>query len=265
MPNNKRQIALIFLVAAISGYGTGFTVGDRAASTAHTQAWASIGQYAGLLKDAVAMSGENAKRQTALVSQLQALLTKDQGGHAQNTATPAPKTGQCDHVDLDSVKMSLSDMHSDDFGNRKRALTALAMLGDASLRQDIGQVISDTSEAPALRRELIKATDWQGYGKELATLLADSSPEIKNTAIQAAKNTPFSDGEKQSLEEKLLETLVSDPDDGTKIEVLNYFADTGGAEKLNEAISALPIDQRNPEVQKHIDFLAAPSLLREPG
>lgn len=169
-----------------------------------------------------------------------------------------PSCESIEEIAIDKVKASIIDMDSPDFYQRRRSLLALSLLGANETQQQVDQVITSEEESPALRRDLIRAKDWQGQPYELTQLIRSTeSAEVKAAAIQSAKTTQFDDLEKQAIEEELAQIFISDPDDMTRANVLDYFAYTA-SEKLNEVVGLLPKDDITPAVKEHIDFLTNP-------
>jgi len=169
-------------------------------------------------------------------------------------------------LDLEKMQSLIADMQSQDVNARRRSLIALSLFGNDNIKRQIDQIISDADEEDlALRRDLIKLTNWQGAPSSLIQLVDSAqSAEIKIAAIQSVQINQFDDVDRQIIGEGLERVLVNDPDDSVKINALDYFSNNN-RDRLHEIIELLPKADITPEVQKHINFLTNPSSARDPS
>jgi hypothetical protein len=196
----------------------------------------------------------------------QPLLAKDNSTNSlpvKNLSVDSAKNNQCNElmkqIDVASFNTLATDTQSSDFNARRRALVVLALLGSAQAKQGVDAIIKNENEDQSLRLDLMKASDWQGKGIELAELVgATSSVDIKIASIQEAQDIALSSDEKKMMEAEVSREFLNNPDDGVKISALNYFANTA-SDKLFELVESIPKTDISPEVKNQIDFIMTPS------
>jgi hypothetical protein len=168
-------------------------------------------------------------------------------------------------LDVNNIRSLIDNMQSQNSNIRRRTLIALSLFGNSNIKQQVAQIIFDDNEEDlALRRDLIKLTNWQTSSNFTQLIDSTQSAEIKIAAIQSVQTSHFNDFDKQIIGKEIEWLLVNDPDDYVKINALDYFAYTD-KEKLSEVINLISKNDINPEVQNHIQFLTRPFSTRNPG
>ncbi|MFZ4700005.1 MAG: HEAT repeat domain-containing protein [Candidatus Methylumidiphilus sp.] len=153
--------------------------------------------------------------------------------------------GQCqalsEKLDGQLTYEALYGLYSTDFPTRAGSLKALAQLQNANARELLLQVVMNEQENPALRRELIRATDWHGSLQQAIQLFSTSSDEsVKAALILAAQDSHLDEGEKQSFEEAIMGAFRQGNGDFIQFAAMDYLANNNrerlsGLGRLTEA------------------------------
>ena len=212
------KMTLLFFSIGSIGYAAGYNYALLSISTQENSAEQlakTVTRYETLLNNAQNVIANTRKQQDDFLHTLKETLqknspplnsaelskNKNNSPLAESTQTN-DKENQCGEliakIDVETLKSVLNDTQSPDFNLRRRSLVALALLGSVSTRQEIDAVIANENEDPALRLELVKATDWQGLSTDLIQLIDSAkSTDIKVAAIQSAQDSRFSDQERR--------------------------------------------------------------------
>lgn len=158
-------------------------------------------------------------------------------------------------IDFDSLKNLFVNAESDNSETKQRALIALALIGSPEQKQKIEQVISNSEQDISLRRELIKNSDWNGYGSGLVNLFKnDKQSNIRADIISSAESSDFSPKDKVIFENTLLDNLSQEHNDVVKIATIDYFANKN-PDQLNSFVNTLDMKTLSPEIKQHIQSL----------
>jgi hypothetical protein len=162
-------------------------------------------------------------------------------------------------LDMAGVEDVIWDMHSEDFNVRQRALRALALVGSAEIKEEIGRIIMDETQDTALRRDLIQSLDWQGLGEHLNNLfLVSKDAVVRAAAVSAVHDSQLSEIEKQTIETSLISNFAEETDDFIRIVTLDYFANLNSPH-LHSLANSLNNQDISTQLREHIQFLTTPA------
>lgn len=177
---------------------------------------------------------------------------KPQNCDAVSAAYQEQQIAQCQCFDAENA---LSASESENYGAKRRALTALSLVGSPEDKEKVVLAISDDEEDISLRRELIKTMDWRNHGYELTDLFSDTEQStLRTDIISAAEESTLTQQERAEFETTILENLARESDSAVKIATLDYFANTD-QERYREIIGTLDSSNLSQELQQHIQSI----------
>ncbi len=158
-------------------------------------------------------------------------------------------------VDRKSLRKMTDDIFLSDVSNKEKAIKTLARIASPEVKLEIGDSILNEAEDIGVRLAAIESIDWKWNAETLTSILqTDSSREIRQSLVYAARETDFNETEQQQIDQALFERYQQEPNDFVRLAILDYFSDDQ-AEKVEELLTLVSPEDFSDDVREHVKAL----------